>query len=395
MLLLFTAAGCGGDSAAGPEPTPPVISISGVQDGVTYSAPVTIGITVDRGAWEASLNGQPFSTGTTVRDPGVYTLQVTARSGILVATRQLTFTLAAPPGGALIVRLLDLGPGLGGGGDAILVTDSSAAGQVHALIDAGPGGVDGTEPGRVAARLAALGVDTLGFMLLTHAHADHFLGMPPVLNSVRVRRFYYNGQVRSLASYQTTLSTAAARADSVIIVRDTMPLAFGMSAVQSRFTLIPPLPNYLNINTNDGAMLNEGSVGASLRRGSFSMFFTGDGEYEANARWRTQFAGYTRNISVLKVGHHGANNAIFDAGTFGPSTWLDHTAPAVAVISANGISHPRVRALTRLLERTNTRTYCTHVHGEITIRIISDATYQVSVQRAADSDCVAGSAADT
>jgi beta-lactamase superfamily II metal-dependent hydrolase len=394
-LLLAAALTACSDSPAAPDPAPPVITVSGVEDGVTYSGPVTVAISVDRGSWEAQLNGAPFTGGTTVSQPAAYTLTVTARAGTVTATRQLSFTIAAPAGGALIIRLIDLGPGLGGGGDAILVTDSSAAGQVHAVIDAGPGGVDGTEPSRVAQRLAQLGVDTLSFMLLTHAHADHFDGMPPVLNSVRVRRFYYNGQVRNLTRYQTTLTTAAARADSVIIVRDTIPLAFGMSTVQSRFTLIPPLGHYLSNSNATAAQLNEGSLGASLRRGSFSMFFTGDGEYEANARWRTQFAGYTRNIDVLKVGHHGANNAIFDSGSFGPSAWLDHTTPSVAVISANGVSHPRIRALTRLLEGTNRRTYCTSVHGEITIRVWSDATYQVSVQKAADSDCVPGSAADT
>jgi beta-lactamase superfamily II metal-dependent hydrolase len=395
LLAAVTLAACGGGSTTGPAPEPPRITITGVSDGAQYTGPVTIGVSVDRGSFEARLNGQPFTSGQTVSGAGSYTLIVTARSGLETSTAQVAFAITPPPGGTLIIRLFDLGAGLGGGGDAILVTDSSVAGQVHALIDAGPAGAEGTDPGLVARRLAALGVDTLSFMLLTHAHADHFLGMPPVLNAVAVQNFYYNGQIRSMDSYQGVLSLAQQRAASVIIVRDTVPVQFGRSTVQSQFTLIPPLPAYIGTHTNDGTLLNEGSLGAQLRRGSFRMFFTGDGEYQANQRWRTQFSSYTANLDVLKVGHHGANNAVFDAGTTGPSTWLEHTAPKVSVISANGVTHPRVRALTRLLDRTNMKTYCTNVHGSIEIRVYSDATFRVDVERDAASDCVAGSTATT
>jgi beta-lactamase superfamily II metal-dependent hydrolase len=393
LLLLLALGACDGGGSTAPETTPPAITISGVEDGGTYGGPVTIGIAVDRGSYEATLNGQAFSSGTVVSTPGAHTLSVTARNGLATASRQLGFSIAAPDGGALIIRLIDLGPDtIGGGGDAILVTDSSAAGRVHALIDAGPSFFGSAH---VANRLAALGVDTLAFMLLTHAHGDHYGGMTAVLNGMTVRRFYYNGQVRNLSGYNNVINLATSRADSVIILRDTLPVAFGRSAVQARFTLIHGLPAYLNMHTNDGALLNEGSLGASLRRAGFSMFFTGDGEYQANARWRTQFAAYTRNVTALKVGHHGANNAIFDSGTTGPSTWIEHTAPAVAVISSNGVSHPRVRALTRLLERSNTRTYCTSVHGEIAIRVWADGTYQVAVERAAGDDCRPGTQADS
>jgi beta-lactamase superfamily II metal-dependent hydrolase len=398
LLLLPIAAGCGADRGTAPPPTAPVITISGVQPGGSYQVPVTINISVDRGSYEARLNGQPFITGTTVSQPGAYTLSVAARAGTETANAEVAFSIAAPSGGILIIRVFDLacrGDFCGGGGDAILLTDSSAAGQVHAVIDAGPGGLDASDAARFARWLAAQRVDTLSFMLLTHAHGDHYQGMLPVFDAVRVRRFYYSGQVRNLTTYTSLLNQARARADSVIIVRDTIPLAFGRSSAPTRITHIPPLPTWVNTHTNDGAELNEGSVGTYLSQGTFRMFFTGDGEYLANQRWRTQFAAYTRNVNGLKVGHHGANNAIFDSGTSGPSTWLDHTAPQFTVISANGLSHPRVRALTRILERTNRSTYCTHVHGTIEIRVFSDSRFLVIPERNAGSDCVPGSQADT
>ena len=178
--VLFLLA-CASDNGTGPEVQAPVISIQGVTDAASYNVPVIPVIQVDRGSYEATLNGQPFISGRTVSDPGAYTLVVTARNGAQTATKQVTFTIAAPPGGTLIVRLFDLGAqASGGGGDAILVTDSSAGGMVHALIDAGPAS-GSTNDTTVSRRLDALNVDTLAFMLLTHAHADHYSGMSNVL----------------------------------------------------------------------------------------------------------------------------------------------------------------------------------------------------------------------
>src|SRR5688572_21442777 len=293
-------AACASDSGTGPEVQAPNIAITGVTDAASYNFPVVPVIQVDRGSYEATLNGQPFISGRTVSDPGAYTLVVNARNGAQTATKQLTFTIAAPPGGTLIVRLFDLGAqASGGGGDAILVTDSSAGGMVHALIDAGPASGSTNDP-YVRTRLDALNIDTLAFMLLTHAHADHYSGMSNVLAAVDVKKFYYNGQVRSAVTYERTISDARALADSAIIVRDTIPFAFGRAAVQSRFTIVPPLATWLNVDTDSSTLLNDGSVGVQLRRGSFEMFFTGDGEVAANNRWRTQFAAYTNDLDVLK-----------------------------------------------------------------------------------------------
>ena len=397
LLLAATLGGaCSSDSGVDPGPQPPTIAIHGVTEGAIYTTPVTISIAVNRGSYEATLNGERISSGRTISAPASYTLVVIARDGLQTATQQVSFTIAPPAGGVLIVRVLDLGANAsGGGGDAILMTDSSTAGRVHALIDAGPAGTGGADVDFVRRRLAALGVDTLAYMILTHAHSDHYAGMSSVLAALKVRRFVYNGQVRSAVTYERTISDARARADSIIVVRDSIPVAFGRSDVQSRFTILPPLPTWLSIDTDSSTVLNDGSVGVQLRRGSFEMFFTGDSEVQANNRWRLQFGAYTRSIDVLKVGHHGANNAIFDNGFNGSSTWLDHTTPSIAVISANGTSHPRTNALAQLLSRTSKRTYCTNVHGDITLRVFSDSKVQVDVQKNAGSDCVPGSQATT
>ena len=44
------------------------------------------------------------------------------------------------------------------------------------------------------------------------------------------------------------------------------------------------------------------ALGTLIEHGGFRMFFTGDGEFEANDRWRMSFASLSQSVDVLKVG---------------------------------------------------------------------------------------------
>jgi beta-lactamase superfamily II metal-dependent hydrolase len=397
LVVLAIVTACSSSSEPTVPRTPPVITVEGVAEGQSYTGPVTITIRVDRGAYMATLDDRQFLSGSTVSTPGAHTLDVVARASVVdTAAVHLHFSIAAPSGGALIIRMFDLGANeSGGGGDAILLTDSSAAGMTNVMIDAGPAGVNASDPGFVERQLAQLHVDTLALMLLTHAHTDHYAGMPAILSTARVQRFLYNGQVRSVSSYAGVISQAHTVADSVIVVNATRTYDLGHSAQPAHLVILPPLPKYLAVDTDSGTLLNDGSVGAHLSLGTFTMFFTGDSEVEATARWRTEFSAFTTNISVLKVGHHGANNAIFDNGFSGASAWLTQTSPEVSIISANGTTHPRINALSRILAQPGNRTYCTNVHGTIELRVTRTGSYTVHVQRNPDKDCVPGTDATT
>lgn len=396
VLLAIAITACGSPDGSGSTDQPPVVTISGILEGVTYQGPVTILIAIDQGAYQATLDGQPYISGSSVGAPGAHTLSVAAHVGAAAITRLVHFTIQAPAGGALIVRMFDLGVnGDGGGGDAILVTDSSAAGMVHVMIDAGPAGANANDAGYVARQLAALRVDTLAMLILTHAHGDHYGGMPSVVAGVKVKQFLYNGQVRNLASYNTLVSQARAAADTTIVVGALRDYNLGTSATPTHLKLLPPLATNLAVATDDGTLINDGSIGSHLQLGTFTMFLAGDGEVDATRTWRTQFPTLTTALSVLKVGHHGANNAVFDNGFSGTSSWLTQTSPHLALISSNGTTHPRLAALARILTQPGTTTYCTSVHGMITLRIARSGDYTVTVARNADKPCVAGTEANT
>lgn len=393
LVLALAACSDGGTTGT---PPPPAITISGVTDGAAYDGPVTITIAVDRGSYEATLNGAAFVSGRTVDAPDEYALVVTAYASGQTTQRRVDFSIRLTGSSVLIVRMFNLGANdAGGGGDAILLTDSSGGGQVHALVDAGPAGVSAADPGFVARRLAALGVDTLALLALTHAHSDHYAGMIAVLSQTVVSRFYYNGQVRSLSSYTATIDAALAQADSVFTPTAPVALALGRDTATTGITIVPPLPTWIGVDTDTSSQLNDGSLGIAVRRGPFRMFLTGDGEVAANQRWRTQFASYTGALDVLKVGHHAANDAVFDNGFNGASAWLAHTVPDVAIASANGTSHPRINSTAALLARPGLRTLCTNVHGTIEIRVNPQGQYRVDVERNEGAACEPGTNADT
>ncbi len=388
LLAAIALPGCSGGSPSEP-PTPPVISVMGVEDGGVYGEPVVVSVEVDRGSYSATLDGAPFLSGSTVSELGEHALVVEARAGEATASLAVGFRIEVPEGGMLIVRMFDLGDNnAGGGGDAILLTDSAAGFQRHALVDAGPAGVDGSDEKYIAGRLQALGVESLEALVLSHAHTDHFDGMPAVLASVDVQRFIYNGQVRTYSGYTSVIDQARARADTVIVPANLLPIPLS-GEDGTIITVLPPFPTYLSDPYADSEELNEGSVGAAVTRGTFSMFMTGDGERAANRRWRQEFSALSTEVDVLKVGHHGANDAIFDVGSSGASSWLDHTDPEIALISANGESHPLYNALSKIMSRSNTRTYCTNVHGDIELRVDANGTIRVTTERNADADCQA------
>lgn len=386
---------CGGVTPPVPDQAP-TITISGVADGEVTTEPVTITISVDRGTYSALLNGQTFFSGRTVTTPDTYILVVTAVSGTATATASLQFTIALGGGTRLIVRVMDLGQNeAGGGGDAILLTDSSSAGMRHVLLDAGPAGVAGADPGFVARRLGQLSVDTLEALVLSHAHSDHFGGMLDVLQSVVVRRFLYNGQVRTLPSYNQVLAIANQLADTVIVPSGIVDLDVGFGTAATRVSVLTPLSTYLSNANATSPEINEGSLGTEVQKGSFRLFLAGDGEVLANLRWRNAFSSATGGVTALKIGHHGGNDAMFDNGFSGISSWLAHTAPELALVSANGTSHPRQNALAALRARPNLITYCTNTHGNIAVRINEFGVHAVAVERSAAAACQAGTDAST
>jgi len=296
----------------------------------------------------------PHAEGPDLRDPPPSTLR----------------SVAVP---ALTLRVLRVDAPTGGGGDAVVMADSAAGGPWYALIDAG--GDD------VAARyLDDAGIDTLDLLVLTHAHSDHFGGMQDVFDRMHVRRFVYNGQARALASYQRVLERARMEADTVIVLSAPHEISFG-TADGAHAVLLPPLDTWLTENTDDGSLLNEGSLGLRVQVGSFAYLGTGDAEIQANRRFADSYPDWV-DADALKAGHHGSTDAV-------QSFWLDAVSPELVVVSANGTTHPHGAALDMYRARTPDL-FCTPDHGIVTVRVSAAGDYAVRTERDPRARCTPG-----
>jgi competence protein ComEC len=223
-------------------------------------------------------------------------------------------TAAGPPSSGLRVSVLDVGQG-----DAILVQPVSAP---AVLVDSGPLGAD------AVAKLRAAGVERLGAAVISHDQADHAGGMEELLSEVPVETLLYAIAGRPILS--------AARAAGAIPRR----LAAGdqLRSGSVRIEVLWP-PAELLDGSRRGEDPNRLSLVLLLRWRGFSMLLPGDAEAEAVPL-------DPGPIDVLKVAHHGSDDAGLDA-------LLALTRPQAAVVSVgagNPFGHPTATTLATLAE---------------------------------------------
>ncbi len=239
---------------------------------------------------------------------------------------------AGAPSAGLRVAVLDVGQG-----DAILLWP---AGAPAILIDGGPHD-DG-----LADQLRDAGVDGLGIAVVTHEQADHAGGIEDLLGHFPIRRLLYARLSRRLRGEAEAAGTAPARiAEGGVI-----------SAGSLRLEVLWPPPELLD-EPPAGADPNAQALVVLARWGQFSMLLTADAE-----------AGEVPidpgPVDVLKIAHHGSEDAGLDA-------LLDRTSPELAVISVgadNSYGHPAPQTLAALAEH-EVKTLRTDRRGTIVLDV--------------------------
>ena len=212
------------------------------------------------------------------------------------------------PAGGLRVHVLDVGQG-----DSILLRPPRAP---AILVDSGPPDAD------VADDLASAGVDELGALVVTHPDLDHVGGASSLLARVDTAEVLF-------ARLDRATRVAAGAAGS-----DLGRLAAGAVVRSGELRLDVLWPPRERLGLGKPAEPNDLSLVLLARWQGFRMLLSGDAEAEA----AVVEAG---DIDVLKVAHHGSDDAGLEA-------LLARADPELAVISvgsANPYGHPTAATL--------------------------------------------------
>jgi competence protein ComEC len=254
----------------------------------------------------------------------------------------------------LTVHFLDVGQG-----DAVALR--SPAGR-WLLVDGGPRGPQGDAGRRVVVPfLRSHGATQLAAIIATHAHLDHFGGLPAVLEAFDPAFVLEPGQPVPDAGYLGFLG--AVESDGA----EWRPARQGDRVELDGVTIevLSPDSAWVAGQTD----LNESSVVLLVTYGDTRMLLAGDAGMPTEAH----LAGRIGHVAVLKVGHHGSRGATSDR-------WLDELNPDDAVISVgakNRYGHPAPETLARL--RTHGVTVLrTDERGTITLTISSHGTFAIS-----------------
>ena len=279
---------------------------------------------------------------------------VAARASFAAALLSLAALFSAFPRlsdcSCLTISFLDVGQG-----DAIALR--TPAGR-WLLIDGGPRGPAGDAGRRVVVPfLRSHGATQLAAVVATHAHLDHFGGLPAVLDAFDPQYVLEPGEPVPDAGYLGFLGAvendgaewrAARRGDRLDLDGVTIEVLSPDSAWA--------------VSQTD---INEESVVLLVTYGGTRILFAGD----AGRPTEAHLAGQVGRVTLLKVGHHGSRGATSDR-------WLDELQPADAVISVgtkNRYGHPAPETIARL-EAHGVSIFRTDQRGTITFTVSSHGT---------------------
>ncbi len=235
-----------------------------------------------------------------------------------------------------------------GEGDSILLEIEGKS----ALIDTG-NLISGP---RLVKYLKEKGIEKLDYLILTHPHPDHIGGVFFILPALKVEKIYDNGQ--ELGGVRKTCAIYRWYEDLLRKRKNYAVLTCGDSLTLGSLTLEVLWPPGVPTSSDFNAF----SLLIMVKGGGFSCLLTGDltaaGERELLKR------EVNLKADVLKVGHHGAEDAT-------SQEFLEAVSPGIAVISVdkdNFWGYPSARVLERL-KKAGVKVYRTDREGDVVLSI--------------------------
>lgn len=205
---------------------------------------------------------------------------------------------------------------------------------------------------------------TIEIMILSHPHADHFMGFFSVFKNYKVKSFVSEELTNKTTGFASLMDKIKLQKIPIQFVLAGDKFILGDKVI---LEIVGPTKEFID-RTSPGRTIGESSEFASLetliKYGKFSVLLTGDSQVaELEQGIRVKREGLS-NLSVLQVPHHGSRFGL-------NQEILDILNPKLAVISVgkNKFGHPTPFILD-LLKSANIKTLRTDRDGEA--EIVSD-----------------------
>lgn len=249
----------------------------------------------------------------------------------------------------LTITALDVGQG-----DGIFISEANSGCY---LIDGGSSSKKDVGTYQILPFLKAKGVGRLDAVFVTHMDSDHYNGIQALIDDmaqggIEIENLIMpeiGGKSRSEA-YHELVDSAQKSGINVVYINKGEALQHG----KLKLTCLHPEEGEESEDTN--AM----STVLYLEYEAFSALFTGD--LEGNGEKRVTEYNIIKDITLLKVAHHGSRNST-------AQDFIELVSPRIALISAgrdNSYGHPHAETLERL-ENAGSRIYRTDEGGAITV----------------------------
>ena len=232
-------------------------------------------------------------------------------------------------------------------GDAFLLKTPR---NKYMIIDTGKSGYRGSSSKAkmiIIKYLRDKGIKEIDSLILTHFDNDHAGGAVDLLENVKIDKVYVN----SLFDDSRIAKRIYKKTPNIICINN-------KTVIDKEQNFSIEL-NKVHVNKQKRISVdNENSIVTLVQYNKFNMLFTGDAGVVAFNQLKRQLP---KNITVLKVGHHGAKNVV-------DKPMIDYLNPKISLISVgvNNYGHPNKKTL-QVLRGTNI--YRTDINHSIKIEV--------------------------
>lgn len=204
-------------------------------------------------------------------------------------------------------------------------------------------------------------VDEIDAVFISHPDYDHYSGLISTAEEIPILNLYTNAIENTDESYQKFYNAMLSNGAEHTVLSGGDEIVIG----DMIFNILSPNTVYNDSNSN--------SLVFMLTYKDFTMLFTGDAELDALEDLMDD--GVDLSADVLKVSHHGSENASSEE-------FIDEVDPKLAVISVgiNSYNLPADSTL-QILKENEIEYYVTNQHGTIILSTNADGVINVSINQ--------------